>query len=325
MRCLYQYYIPDFLDFIENELKISNWKIMFDSIENRYDYISNSKYASKLEDLGYELDFFEDDFDNFEIISWIDSASLLYRTFNLIHPKEYADIQIVAEYSIPKTKNRCDFLLIKNNKIMILEFTNSLHESKQKFKKQQQVENYKLLITKMINNPNIIIKTKVIKYDQEYGIEENPYDSYEDEYINYHNYNKNLIDKLADEIIYFFHKTDNIKAIHYLENNIASQDLYIQSLLNQIDILKKELNEKNNLINQLQKKKIQNSNIIYKKYFKGIIKAIYNGYEISLHNYEKYHSYQVKIIKIYSDGTIDIGFKNGNQKNIRMIDLDCFN
>ncbi|MCM1195817.1 MAG: hypothetical protein NC310_01950 [Roseburia sp.] len=323
MKCLYSYYIPDFLDYIENDLKISNWKIMLDTIENRYEYISNSKYVSKLEDMGYELDFFEDDYDNYEVIAWIDSASILYKTFNLINPKKYKDIYIIAEYSIPKTNNRCDFLLIKNNKIMILEFTNSLHENKQKYRKQQQVNNYKNLINKQINNPNIIIKTKVVKYDQEYGIEENPYDTYDSKYIDYKNYNEELIDKLSDEILDFFYETNNIQAINYLNNN--STDNYIQDLLNQIEELKDIIKEKDSIINKLKNNNPNSNNIIYKRYYKGIIKAIYNGYEISLHSYENYHNHKVEIIKIFNDGNISIEFQNGNQKTIRIFDLDCFN
>ncbi len=320
MKCLYQFYIPKFLNYIENELKISNWKIMLDTIENRYDYISNSKYISQLENMGYELGFFEDDYDNYEVIAWIDSASILYRTFNLINPKKYKDIQIIAEYLIPNTNNRCDFLLIKNNKIMILEFTNSLHDKKQKYRKLQQVNNYKRLISKQINNSNIIIKTKIIKYDQEYSIEENPYDTYDSEYINYENYNENLIDKLSDDILDFFYETNNIQALNYLNNNNYTQDL-----LNEIDRLKKIIQEKDSIINNLKNQNSNISSIVYKRYYKGIIKAICNGYEISLHTYEKYNTYEVQIIKIYDTGYIDIKFKNGTQKNIRIIDLDSFN
>lgn len=324
MKCLYQFYIPEFLNFIENDLKLSNWKIMLDTIENRYEYISNSKYISKLENMGYELDFFDNDYDNYEVIAWIDSASLLYRVFNLINPKKYKNIYIIAEYLIPKTNNRCDFLLIKNNKIMILEFTNSLHENRQKKRKQQQVNNYKSLIKNFINNQNIMITTKVIKYDQEYIIEENQRYPYDIEYINLENYNDSLIKQLSNDILLFFENTNTSQAIKYLNNKYNNDD-YIQSLLQEIDFLKSQIKEKDNLINILKTKNNGNSNLTYKKYYKTIIKVNYNGYEISLHDYEKYHNYKIKINKIYDDETIDIEFNNGKIKNIRLIDLDCFN
>ena len=318
MKCLFNKTAKEFLNYVKYDLKKSNWEIMDDSIENRYDYICQSKYAAQLEEIGYELDLFQDDYDNFEIVAWIDSYAILYRILNKVSNQTLENLHVIAEYNIPNTNNRCDILLVKDNKILILEFKNEIYSKHQIQNAYKQVKSYYSKINKLINNKNIIIESEVIFYGQEYQ-----YNEYEDIMEGCLNDNENLVEEWINIINNYFYETTNFKAIDYLTNEQNND--YIQSLLNEIENLKRIINEKEKIIKDLKTKNTNDSKIIYKKYYKGIVEATYNGYTISLHENELYHNYTIEIAKIYNDGTIDIEFNNGNQKNIRIIDLDCFN
>ena len=102
-------------------------------------------------------------FDNREIISWMDNINILYKVFKLLltndneenYIKELINtLHIIAEYKIPFYNNRIDYLLAKDNKILILEFSFANKKSRtERFQdKLNQVMNYKELLYGILPN-----------------------------------------------------------------------------------------------------------------------------------------------------------------------------
>ena len=102
--------------------KIKNWTIKHLDYETRIEKLKNSTLFNEMKITASDFARYKDP----EVLSWIDSLYLINETFNnenlLNDIKE--NTQILQEYLIPYTnKNRADFILAKDNKLVIVEFT----------------------------------------------------------------------------------------------------------------------------------------------------------------------------------------------------------
>lgn len=142
--------------------KIKNWIIPNIKYEERLEKLENSNLFKEL----YEKINKSKHYKKSEILSWIDSLNLVYRIFNneILHDELKRDARLIQEYSIPYTRNnRCDFLIVKDNKICILEFTfkNSIY-----IEKAQQCFTYKQILQQFLPT-NIEIISYVFSYSPE--------------------------------------------------------------------------------------------------------------------------------------------------------------
>ena len=121
MRCLYHLKAEQFENFVENELHLDNWMIRADTIQHRLDMIKDSK---KFEILKSRAKMVCLKFNDTEIVSWFDSMNILYHTLARITDKSLLDdLVILQEFCIPFTNKRADYLLVYENKVMVVEFS----------------------------------------------------------------------------------------------------------------------------------------------------------------------------------------------------------
>ncbi len=162
INCLNNF--KNFEDIKSRYKKISSWTISNIPYEERINKLVNSTLFKELvsnipnnNNSKYSLA---------EILSWIDSLNLIYRIFvnEKINIEIKRDARIIQEYSIPYTRNnRTDFLIIKDNKILILEFT---FKNSKYLDKAQQCFTYKQILNQFLPN-NIEIISYVFSYGSE--------------------------------------------------------------------------------------------------------------------------------------------------------------
>lgn len=160
INCLNNF--KNFEDIKNKYKKISNRNISDISYEERINKLTNSSLFKELtsnipSNNKYSLA---------EILSWIDSLNLIYRIFSnaKINSEIKRDARIIQEYSIPYTRNnRTDFLIIKDNKILILEFT---FKNSKYLDKAQQCFTYKQILNQFLPN-NIEVISYVFSYGSE--------------------------------------------------------------------------------------------------------------------------------------------------------------
>ena len=157
MKCLFNYNIYQFMKFAE-ELKADSWYIFNDDIENRYNKIKNSYYFNELKN---KADSNNIQYDDLEIVSWLDNISIIYNTIdNLFNDEEYEiskealnKIHIIGEYHIPYSNNRADITIVYENKIIIVELSYDKFKNYERFKRKlDQVICYKELLNNLLNN-----------------------------------------------------------------------------------------------------------------------------------------------------------------------------
>lgn len=123
MKCLYEFTIDQFFDFVESN-KIDNWLIYDYSIEERHDAICNKEYYNTLKKMANKNKI---SFNAPEIVSWIDGLAMLYTSIDYaIYDEEsdlLDDLKIIGELHIPFSKCRADCVLVKDNKILVIEFS----------------------------------------------------------------------------------------------------------------------------------------------------------------------------------------------------------
>lgn len=121
MKCLYELNYKLLKELVKEKLNLENWLIRNQDIRRRKDAISYSDRYAILKKRASDLSFF---YSNTEIVSWLDTLSILLNVFDIIDD-EYLqnNIQIFQEYCIPFSNKRADYLLAYDNKILILEFS----------------------------------------------------------------------------------------------------------------------------------------------------------------------------------------------------------
>lgn len=87
-----------------------------------------------------------------EIVTWLDTLNILYYVFDRIEDENLRNsVKILQEYCIPYSNKRVDYLLVYDNKILILEFSfNKLGYDLQYETKLQQAIGYKELLNNIL-------------------------------------------------------------------------------------------------------------------------------------------------------------------------------
>lgn len=210
MKYLFKKRISSYYNLLKEDIRAYNWEIQNKSIKERYEYVKKYSYFNVLKETA---DNNEIKYNDYEIISWLDSMSILYKCFQLLKDKIlknnrddyldiYSNITIIQEYNIPFTNKRPDYLLILNNQILIIEFSYSKIDNKdyQFQTKLNQVINYKELINNLLSDKiNIGTYTFIIHPEDENK-----------------NANKKEIENFVDFLIYYF-KNTRINALKALE------------------------------------------------------------------------------------------------------------
>lgn len=193
MKFLFKGNISEFKKITKSDLKLNKWLVYDESIDKRYDQVCEYSYITKLKNLATKQGL---EYDETEIISWLDSQKIMLKVLEQLEKQEQDidSFNIIQEYHIPFTNKRADYLLVKDNKILIIEFSynkskksnwNALYRYQNKL---NQVINYKELISNIISkNIEIGTFTFIIKPEEE------------NEEINYKE-----ISNIAEYIKYFF-------------------------------------------------------------------------------------------------------------------------
>lgn len=118
--------IKDYLDWF-TKLKKYDWQIQDENIENRKKLIIWTKYFTELKKLAENQNI---EFNDIEIISWLDSMTIIKEVLIKLSSDKYIhkenilnELKIIQELHIPFTNKRSDFVLFKDNKILIIEFS----------------------------------------------------------------------------------------------------------------------------------------------------------------------------------------------------------
>ena len=149
IQCLYNFNYKQLIDLVENTLYIKNWFVRQVDIESRTESIAKSDRFLYLQQQATKRNIY---FDTREIVTWLDSLTTLYYVFDRMEDKHLRDsIKIIQEYSIPYQNKRADYLLVYDNKILIIEFSfNKLGYDLQYETKLQQAIGYKELLSNIL-------------------------------------------------------------------------------------------------------------------------------------------------------------------------------
>lgn len=149
MRCLYQLTHKELNRLVEDVLGIKNWFIRNDKLSNRLDSITYSERFQILKKRAAQLAF---SFSDTEIVTWLDTLTVLYYVFDEIKDENLREaLCVLQEYCIPYSNKRADYLLVCDNKILIIEFSFSkLGYDLQYETKLQQAIGYKELLSNIL-------------------------------------------------------------------------------------------------------------------------------------------------------------------------------
>ena len=149
MKYLYNFSLRELLKYVKNN-KIDTWWIYDKSIEERYDYVFYAGYCQKLLEMATVNNISHDEC---EVISWLDGMALLYCGLKYATSKksdELDNLRVIGELHIPFSNCRADVVLVKDNKILIIEFSykKKTISRKEKYEeKLNQVMYYKELLS----------------------------------------------------------------------------------------------------------------------------------------------------------------------------------
>lgn len=202
MKYLYSLTNKTLNHLVEDKLNIKQWYIRNDKIKNRRESILYSERFQILKERAKKFDFI---FDDNEVVSWLDTLTTMYYVFDSIEDEYLKNhITILQEYCIPFSYKRADYLLVYDNKILIIEFSfNKLGYEFNYETKLQQAIGYKELLGNILPK-EIDIGTYTFLLEPE-----------EDKYGNAIMVNDDLpnnskISALADYIEKFFKKNNKL-------------------------------------------------------------------------------------------------------------------
>lgn len=153
MKALFNGTIKEFKKTTKSELQLNKWKVFEMNIEDRYDWVQDNSYVNKLHEIAKSNDI---KYDKYEIISWLDSQSIMLKIINKMEKLGFDNllnkVRIIQEFHIPFTNKRADYLLVYENKIIIIEFSYNKFENKDYHYniKLNQVIGYKELISNIL-------------------------------------------------------------------------------------------------------------------------------------------------------------------------------
>lgn len=135
-----------------------NWRIYDMEISERTKLISKNKYYQTIIKQAEENKI---QFDETEIISWLDNLNLLHHILcgNRKILDNFKDFDLFQELCIPFSNKRADVVIIKNNKILIIEFSYNKWNIEYRYEnKLHQAIGYKELLQNVLSS-NVQIGT----------------------------------------------------------------------------------------------------------------------------------------------------------------------
>ncbi len=161
MKCLEKYSFNQFEKYVTEELQIADWYVWDEDLGRRATYVNNRDYFKKLKQKSENKLINATDK---EIVTWLDTLKLLRDTLQELPKSILNELIIIQEYVMPFDEKRADYLLIHNNRILIIEF--SYEKYNDYGNKVQQALGYKELLQDLL--PNYIdVGTYVYKYKSE--------------------------------------------------------------------------------------------------------------------------------------------------------------
>ncbi|MDD3382043.1 MAG: hypothetical protein PHT83_00880 [Bacilli bacterium] len=132
MKCLFAF--ENLLEFKKTIFKLQlgsvDWQIRDMSLDDRIKKVEGYQYFTNLKEYAIKQGL---DVDDKEVISWLDSINIISSLIESLDHKHIAETSIIAEYHIPYTTSRIDYMLLNGNNIIIIEFS---------FKKTGDNDNY---------------------------------------------------------------------------------------------------------------------------------------------------------------------------------------
>lgn len=274
MKCLNKLTFEKFQNFVVNDLEISYWNIFEGDLLRRAESIKNTKYFQILKKKSQSQQI---DATDKEIVTWIDTLRLIYETIKELPQKILQELIIIQEYLMPFNLQRADYLLVYQNRILIVEF--SFEKYDDYGVKVQQVLGYKELLQDLL--PNYIdVGTYVYKYKAEVK-----------------NYLVTKINKFTnkDEPV---NNERKFACKHYIQRFFEKEPIEI----NKKEIAINELNQiaiyEENRIQEAQKDREINKqiNILIKKYLR--VKEKFNKYLIVFENEHYFYVFDEDVEKV---------------------------
>jgi len=159
---------PDmFNDFLKTINVLNGWKITSGTLNDRGLYISNKWYSNYLKNKFNNKNLFRRSVSISEIVSWLDSFSIMNRVFGklstMCNQKEFNKIEICCEYVIQMSKKmRVDYLIKFDKKVLLLEFR--LVNDFEKIKSTWTKKKTELLIYKELSENYFEKEIKVLTF-----------------------------------------------------------------------------------------------------------------------------------------------------------------
>lgn len=132
--------------------KLTNWFIEDGRIEDRLNRVKQNKYFVALKEEAEQTNTKASDA---EILTWLDTMNFMYWTLHKIlnNIQGSIDFTIIQELRIPYSNKRPDYLLIADNKILVIEFSynNQSNDSNYRFEsKLTQAVCYKEMLSSIL-------------------------------------------------------------------------------------------------------------------------------------------------------------------------------
>lgn len=148
MKYLYRVSVKNLEDLIENKLRIKNWKVYDLPAAQRIDEIQTWSFFNILKERAKTKEISAKPA---EILSWVDTLNLLYYSLQYVDDMVRNELTIIQEYQIPFTNKRADYVLVYQNKILIIEFSfDRLGDTYKYETKLSQAMGYKELLTNVL-------------------------------------------------------------------------------------------------------------------------------------------------------------------------------
>lgn len=150
MKALYNLTYEEFQNLVDRELNIAEWLVFDDGAVSRKNMIEDKRYFKTLRQRAVEQGINASDE---EVLSWLDTLNLLFHSLKYVNDRILTRLQIIQEYQIPFTNRRADYLLVYENKILIIEFSFDKLGKEYKFEnKLSQAIHYKELLSNIMPN-----------------------------------------------------------------------------------------------------------------------------------------------------------------------------
>ena len=148
MKYLYRVSVKNLEKLIENKLRLQNWKVYDLPAEQRIEEIKTWSFFNTLKERANEKEI---PAKPAEVLSWVDTLNLMYYSLQDVNSKIRDELTIIQEYQIPFTHKRADYVLVYQNKILIVEFSFDRMDDAYKYeKKLTQAIGYKELLTNVL-------------------------------------------------------------------------------------------------------------------------------------------------------------------------------